>query len=242
MTATDRVIIFDTDGTLIDGRRAVLDAVAHALTVTYEHFELPVPEVDRERIELAIGLPSPAFFRTAFDQSTVPAELRDAFIGEFEVQSVRAEVAALRRGESHLYAGAERTLETLCERGFSLALYSNAAEPYFQTVIDVHRLDRWFSRTLSLEYAVRRRLARNKTGMVRYLARDFGDVIVVGDRVHDVDAGRAIGAVTIGCQFGFGEVDELANANWRIDQLDELCDLPYLQSPATFGGTNEARG
>jgi phosphoglycolate phosphatase len=221
-----RMVIFDTDGTLMDGRHAIVDAVAAGLVATYEHFQLPVPQPDRERIGLAMGLPSPAFFRTAFDPETVPGDLRGPFVAEFEVQSTRAEVEALRRGGSQLYEGAEETLAALSERGYDLALMSNAGEPYFQAVVDVHRLDRFFCRTLSLEYAVRRRLARHKTGLVRYLAQGADAVTVVGDRVHDVEAGRALGASTVGCRYGFGTSEELEQADWVIDELRQLLDLP----------------
>lgn len=237
MTAGNRVIVFDTDGTLMDGRVAVLDAVAEALIATYRHFDLQGVEPDRERIGLAMGLPAPLFFRSAYDPETVPSDLRHPFVAEFEVKSSRAEVAALHRGESHLYDGAEETLATLRQRGFDLALYSNAGEPYFQAVIAVHGLDRWFSRTLSLEYAARRRLARDKTGMVGHLSRDYDQVVVVGDRHHDIEAGQAAGAVTVGCRFGFGEDDELEEADWRIDALTDLLELPCLQ-----GSRRAARG
>jgi phosphoglycolate phosphatase len=237
-----RLIIFDTDGTLMDGRVAVVDAVAAGLVATYEHFQLTVPDPDRERIALAMGLPSSTFFRTAFDPATVPDDLRGPFVAEFEVQSTRAEVAALRQGGSQLYAGAEETLEALRAQDFHLALYSNAGEPYFQAVVEVHRLDRWFQRALSLEYAVRRRLARHKAGMVRYLARDFEQVVVVGDRVHDVDAGRAIGARTVGCRFGFGEPGELDDADWCIDGLRDLLDLPLGRQRSGRSSRRAAEG
>lgn len=232
MSQTDRVIVFDTDGTLMDGRHAIIDAVAEALEVTYRHFELPAVEPDRERIGLAMGLPSSVFFRTAFDPTTVPGDLRNAFVCEFEVQSTRAEVAALRRGGSRLYEGATETLEALRERGFTLALFSNAGDPYFQTVIEVHGLDRWFSRTLSLEYAVRRRLARDKTGMVRHLTDGHEDVVVVGDRVHDIEAGRALGARTVACRYGFGEPAELGQADWQVDSPREILELPVAMAEA----------
>jgi len=232
MTSRDRCIVFDTDGTLMDGRHAIIDAVASALEVTYQHFELPVVSPDRERITLAMGLPAPVFFRTAFDPTTVPGDLRNAFVCEFEVQSTRAEVAALRRGESQLYEGAEETLRALHERGFTLALFSNAAEPYFQTVIEVHGLDRWFARTLSLEYAVRRRLARNKAGMVRHLSAGCRDVVVVGDRVQDIEAGQALGARTVACRYGFGEEAELREADWYVDCPREILDLPVAAAEA----------
>ncbi len=244
MPRQDTVVIFDTDGTLMDGRRAVLDAVCDALTATYEHFQLPAAAPDRERIGLAIGLPTSTFFRTAFDPATVPAELRHAFAAEFEVQALRLEVAALRRGDSHLYPGAEETLATLADRGHRLALVSNASDPYFQAVVEVHGLDRWFARTLSLEYAVRRRLARHKRGMVRYLAQGFGEAVVIGDRVHDVEAGRALGARTVGCRYGFGGEDELREADWTIGSLAELLDLPLtsLERGGAAGSRRAARG
>ena len=226
---SDTMVIFDTDGTLMDGRHAVIDAVIEGLVATYKHFQLRAPAPDRDRIALSMGLPSSTFFRTAFDPATVPTELRNPFVSEFEVQSTRAEVAALRRGDSQLYVGAEETLSALRERGFHLALFSNASEPYFQAVVEVHRLDRWFSRTLSLEYAVRRRLARHKTGMVRHLAQGYEDVIVVGDRIHDIEAGQALGARTVGCRYGFGENKELQRADWTIGGLPEMLALPLAR-------------
>jgi len=244
MQRRDTLVIFDTDGTLMDGRRAVIDAVCEALTATYDHFQLPPAIPDRERIGLAIGLPTSAFFRTAFDPATVPGELRDPFACEFEVQSTRLEVAALRRGDSHLYDGAEDALATLRDRGHRLALFSNSSDPYFQAVIEVHRLDRWFDRTLSLEYALRRRLARHKRGMVRYLAQGFEEVVVVGDRVHDIEAGRALGARTVGCRYGFGSDDELREADWTIGGIGEILQLPLtsVEVGGAAGSRRVARG
>jgi phosphoglycolate phosphatase len=222
------VIIFDTDGTLVDGRKAIIDAVAAGLTATYKHFQLPVKDPDPDRIALAMGLPAPAFFRAAFDPASVPAPILDPFACEFEVRSTRAEIAALRRGESRLYEGAQDALNALKNDGHRLALVSNAAEQYFRTVVEVHRLEQWFEQAISLEIAVRRRLARTKTGMVRHLAMGHEHVSVVGDRIHDIEAGQSVGARTVGCRFGFGDPRELEGADWIIDSLDELPGLPLL--------------
>ena len=89
----DVTLVFDTDGTLLDGRQAVIDAVAEGLSTTYRHFQLPLVAADHERIALAMGLPAPMFFRTAFAPDTVPAPLHDAFACEFEVRSTRAEIS-----------------------------------------------------------------------------------------------------------------------------------------------------
>jgi phosphoglycolate phosphatase len=230
--AAEVSLVFDTDGTLLDGRQVVIDAVAEGLESTYRHFDLPLPDIDRERIALAIGLPANNFFRVAFAPESVPIPLHDAFACEFEVRSTRAEVAALWRGESQLYDGVEETLAALAERGHAMALFSNATAPYFEAVVAVHRLDRFFSRKLSLENAVRTRIARDKTGIVRHLTDGYRTRVVIGDRIHDIDAGRSAGARTVGCLYGFGRPDELATADWTIDRMSELLELPLVESQA----------
>lgn len=219
-------MLFDMDGTLLDSRAAVVDAIAEGLVETYRHFDLPPPPLNLKRIAAAIGLPTPRFFRAAHDPQSVPLDLRDAFVAEFEVQSTRAEVAALLRGATALYPRTEETLGHLVAQGHLLLLYSNASEPYFEAVVTAHRLRRYFARTLCLEQAVRHRLARDKTGMVRYLTGESTAVVVVGDRADDIEAGRAVRARTIGCLYGFGDAAELALADWRIDALPELLGLP----------------
>jgi phosphoglycolate phosphatase-like HAD superfamily hydrolase len=239
-TAAEVALVFDMDGTLLDGRAAVVDAVQEGLEATYRHFRLPIPACDRQQIAAAIGLPAPEFYRAAFDLQTVPLELRDRFIGEFEVRSTRAEVAALRRGETDLYEGAEETLATLAQRGHSLALISNANALYFEAVIKAHALKRFFQQCLSLESATRWRLARNKAGIVRFLAQDTRRAVVIGDRIHDIEAGRRCGAWTVGCLYGFGQPAELAAADWTISRLPEILTLP-LAVPATGTAANILR-
>jgi phosphoglycolate phosphatase len=224
--AQEVAIVFDMDGTLLDGRQAVVEAVATGLAETYQHFCLQEPTIDRSRIAACIGLPTGSFYRTAYEKGTVPAELRDRFVAEFEVRSTRNEVAALRRGEGTLFGGAESTLQTLAERGHPLLLFSNANHPYFAAVVEAHSLDRFFNQALSLENAVRHRVARNKAGMVSHLVQSFPRSVVVGDRVHDIEAGIAAGARTVGCLFGFGGPEEFRQADWTVSSLPEILELP----------------
>ena len=230
--ASDVTLVFDMDGTLLDGREAVVDAVAEGLTGTYHHFQLPLPDIDRARIATAIGLPTPDFFSSSFDHATVPPDLVDRFVGEFEVRSTRAEVAALQRGATDLYAGAEATLQALVARGHSLALFSNANDPYFEAVVATHGLHRFFHQTISLERAIRERVARNKAGIVHHLTSQAAQVVVIGDRVHDIEAGRSVGARTVGCLYGFGTPDEFVSADWTIQSLPEILNLPLARTPS----------
>ncbi len=219
------------DGTVLDGRSAVVKAVAEGLAATYRHFHLPVPPADHERISRAIGLPTPHFFRACFAPETVPDEIRDRFVGEFEVRSTRAEVAALQRGETVLHEGVEQTLAELADRGHPLALFSNSNALYFAAVVKAHELDRFFAQTISLENAVSRRVARSKTGIVKHLARKYPRAVVIGDRIHDIDAGVSAGARTVGCLFGFGDPTEFQSADWTVNSFPEILDLPLTAPP-----------
>jgi phosphoglycolate phosphatase-like HAD superfamily hydrolase len=230
--ATEVALVFDMDGTILDGRAAVIDAVQEGLAATYRHFRLPIPDPDRERIAAAIGLPNPTFYRAACKPATVPGDLFDRFIGEFEVRSTRAEIAALARGASHLYAGTEEALAALASRGHPMALFSNANELYFAAVVEAHRLDRFFREHLSLELAIRRRVARDKVGMVKYLGRGCHQTVVIGDRVHDIEAGRRSGARTVGCLYGFGEPQEFRDADWTIHHFPQILELPLAAPEA----------
>ncbi|MBC8425582.1 HAD family hydrolase [bacterium] len=222
MIPTD--ILFDMDGTLLDSRAAVVDAVADGLTGAYRRHGLPLAEPDRGLIADCMGLPSAEYFERAYDPATVPPEVRAAFALTYGRLTAEAEIAAIDAGRTALYPGAEETLAALAER-HRLLLFSNAGEVYFRAVIAGHGLERFFAEALCLEEAVTRGVATDKAGMVAALVADPAHAVVVGDRAGDIEAGRAAGARTVGCRYGFGTPEELQAADWIIDDLPDLLSL-----------------
>jgi phosphoglycolate phosphatase len=63
----------------------------------------------------------------------------------------------------------------------------------------------------------------DKSDMVRELIEHEGDAAaaIVGDREHDIIAGKRNGIVTIGVTYGYGSREELAAAG-----ADSICDSP----------------
>jgi phosphoglycolate phosphatase-like HAD superfamily hydrolase len=222
---TPAEILFDMDGTLLDSRAAVVDAVAEGLTGAYRHHGLPSAAPDRQLIADCMGLPSAEYFARTYDTDTVPPELRADFAATYARLTAAAEVAAIEAGRTTLYPGAEETLAVLAER-HSLLLFSNAGRIYFRAVIAGHGLGRFFDDALCLEEAVAQGVATDKAGMVAALATDPSRAVVVGDRASDIEAGRAAGARTVGCRHGFGTPEELQAADWVVDGLPELISLP----------------
>jgi phosphoglycolate phosphatase len=223
---TRRTFLFDMDGTLLDSSAAVVDAVASGLRRAYAAHGLPVVEPDFDLINGCMGLPSLRYFEQAFPPCTVPEEMRAEFALSFGRFTTEEEVAAVARGETRLYDGVAEALAELRARGHRLLLFSNAGEVYFDAIVRGHRLDRFFETTMSLERACAEKVAEDKTGMVLALADDPDLTVVVGDRKGDVDAGRAAGARTVGCLYGFGSPEELEAADWKVDGPGGWLTLP----------------
>ncbi len=133
------------DGTLLDSRAAVVDAVAAGLRRAYGHHGLPVVDADRKLLADCMGLPSRAYFEQAFAPATVPEATRSAFADSYERFTAEEEVAAIARGETRLYDGVEETLAELKARGHRLLLFSNAGRIYFDAVVAGHDLGRFSS-------------------------------------------------------------------------------------------------
>ena len=223
---TPHTFLFDMDGTLLDSSAAVVDAVAAGLRRAYAHHGLPAAAPDHDLINGCMGLPSRLYFERAYPAGSVPEALRAEFALSFGRFTTEEEVAAVARGETRLYDGVAEALAELRRRGHRLLLFSNAGEIYFDAIVRGHGLDRVFATTMSLERACAERVAEDKTGMVLALADDPARTVVVGDRKGDVDAGRAAGARTVGCLYGFGSPDELEAADWKVDGPEGWLTLP----------------
>jgi phosphoglycolate phosphatase len=51
---------------------------------------------------------------------------------------------------------------------------------------------------------------------------------MVGDSSNDILAGKGAGVVTIGCSYGYGDAVEIADADYRVDTISQLLDLPVF--------------
>jgi phosphoglycolate phosphatase len=50
-------------------------------------------------------------------------------------------------------------------------------------------------------------------------------IVIVGDRFHDMDAGKDNGILTIACDYGYGTISELENADFHINDINELKNM-----------------
>ncbi len=223
---TPHTFLFDMDGTLLDSSAAVVDAVAAGLERAYAHHGLAPAPADRSLISRCMGLPADAYFRAAFAPDTVPETLREEFAMTYGRFTADTEEEAVTSGATRLFGAVPGALDALRAQGHRLLLFSNASSRYFRAVVNGHGLERWFERTLCVEEAQERGVAQDKDGMVLAMVEDPSRAVVVGDRIHDIDAGRRAGARTVGCLYGFGAAEEFAQATWMVDSAAEWPSLP----------------
>ncbi len=196
------VYLFDVDGTLVNSREPIL----RALNVALESVGLrPVTDSELWR---HVGPPL---------QMTLQSLLsgRGDDIGHVDalIEAYRSEYQAISVGMAISYPGVPELLEELAGR-VRLGVVTSKPRVYAFPILDA--LD--FAALMEVIEGPDLAEAEPKTVTLgRALARlgvdDLSeDVTMVGDRRHDVEAGRAYHARTIGVTWGFGSREELAQA------------------------------
>jgi phosphoglycolate phosphatase len=213
---TNRILIFDNDGTLVPSHEVANPAIQRAFARYVAEHGIDAPVPSDQRIRDLTGQPGDEFYRRLLpekDQNRA-ADLRSHCLDE-EV----AEVLARAR----FYPGLGGMLEALRARGDRLVLASHGGRRYINAMSE--RLD--YARLFDLIFHHGLDGMTSKTEMARRALAELGPapVVFVGDRAADLEAARAIGARFVGCLYGYGSAEELAGADALLAEPRELAAL-----------------
>lgn len=199
-------VCFDLDGCLVDSRVPIAAAMNHALT------SVGAPRRDELDLHARIGPPLlGALEQMLVESGHDPARGHDAVVAYREVYGELSLVHTVA------IAGMDELLGSLQEAGVVLLVVTGKpaefASPILQAVGMRDRFAGVFAPALDA-------LAEPKAlTLDRALAhagleggRQRRAAVMVGDRHHDVDAGRACGLHTVGVTWGSGRRDELVAA------------------------------
>ncbi len=212
-------VLFDLDGTILDSSRPVLSSWGIALSA------MGLPVLERSDLGQVIGPPTsmsaPGVLRDrGVDDPAAVVEVLERF--ELSMRAIEVEQALA-------YPGIIELIERLHESGRRLAIVTSKPLQAAELVVPALGIGHRF---VHIEAPDRERPEPKEITMGRAvvaLRLDPADTVLIGDRHHDVDAGRAHGISTIGVTWGgFTSRDELetAGAIHVIDHVDEL--LPLL--------------
>lgn len=210
-----KLIIFDLDGTLADSLGDLTDATNFMLR-RFGRAELTANEVQK-----LVGQGTRRLVERAMPDA-LPSEIEEGM--QALVEYNEAHIAAKTR----LYPGVHETLAILGD-GRQLAVISNKNVALCRKLLDVLGVAGYFAEVLGADSLPFRKPSPEP---VLRLIGEFGvsaaETAIIGDSINDIAAGRGAGVVTVGCTYGYGEIDELAEADYRIGRFAEILELPLF--------------
>jgi phosphoglycolate phosphatase len=126
--------------------------------------------------------------------------------------------------ENRVYAGVPAMLTTLGANR-RLVLVTAKRQQIAESILELFELRPYFEGVFGIERSGR---FADKRQLVHYVVETLGldrsETVIVGDRIHDIEAGRHNGLFTIGAAWGYGTAQELAGA-------DQICESPLHVVP-----------
>lgn len=196
-----KAIFFDLDGTLTESGEGITKSVQYALE------KLGKPEEDLDKLRVFIGPPLMKQFMKYADVDET--EARRA------VEYYRERYAVKGIFENRPYDGVENLLRELKGRGYILAVASSKPEYYVTKILDYFNLSSYFEVVVGSEMNGAR---TSKTGVIEEALKRLNmsdrrkEVLMVGDKEHDVLGARAAGLACVAVGYGYGTKEELTAA------------------------------
>lgn len=199
---SQRLAVFDCDGTLVDGQAAVCDAMAAAFAA----HGLPAP--DRHLVRRSVGLSLPQAVRALLPDAE--EELRQgidlAYRGAFR--------AAREAGQlvEPLYAGIRELLDALRDDGWLLGVATGKSDRGLEHCLATHGLSGHF---ITLQTADRHPSKPHPAMLEAALFEAGampGSAVMIGDTAYDMVMAVGAGVRALGVDWGYHTPNELTEA------------------------------
>ncbi|SNB45740.1 HAD-IIIA family hydrolase [Geobacter sp. DSM 9736] len=212
-----KLVIFDLDGTLVDSLPDLTDAVNHFMMMTGRK-ALGMGDVRKLVGQGARYLVEHALHDA--DASEVDHCL-NLFLSYNEKHLVE---------RSRLYPGVLETLGELKDQGATIALVSNKVEHLCRKLLSLLKIDEYFYVILGGDSLPTRKPSPDPiVKVLQDLSIPPSNAVMIGDSINDMVAGKAAGVATVGCRFGYGQPEELKQADFIINDLPALLQLPCFR-------------
>lgn len=215
------LLIYDLDGTLIDSRRDIADALNWTLK------ELSLEELPLERVSSFVGNGVKNLMQRALEESartdTLPSLDRS-------IKLFRKRYGEHLLDQTQLYPSARKVLEFFKDR--KQAVFTNKPEDFSLKILKGLGIEAYFFRVVGGDRAFPKKPAPDAVHEILREAHVLPEeALLVGDSATDVETGRNSGVKTVAVTYGFGSRAEIdwAKPDFVLNDLEELTRCPLLK-------------
>lgn len=210
-----KYILFDLDGTLTDPRVGITKSVQYALEKT------GIKEVALRELERFIGPPLKESFMEfySYDEQTVITAIK-YYREYFQEQGIF---------ENEVYQGIADLLDQLTEQGTINVVATSKPTVFAERIIEYFGLKKYFHSIVGSNLDGTR---SSKAEIISYIIAKLNintmeDMVMIGDRKHDVVGAQRNNIDSIGVSYGYGTIEELRSVNptFIVDSISELSKL-----------------
>ncbi len=207
--------LFDLDGTLVDTRRDIAEAVNHVLRL----HDRPVAELATVISWVGDGVDD--MMKRAFKTD------EGQFVGEL-VDQFRSSYMDHCTDFSHLYEGCAETLTSLQERGAHLSVLTNKPQDLSLEILRRLGILQYFDRVVGPNDAdLRKPNPSNLLSLIRDIGASRERTLMIGDSRNDILVANNAGIASCGCTFGYIGRDALLELKptYLVDSLPQILVL-----------------
>ena len=209
-------VIFDFDGTVADTGEGILKSLQ------YSFIAMGDPAPDLSDLKKFIGPPVYYSYTTFYDISEEKVDLY--------VKKYRERYSEKGIYESKVYDGVRELIISLKENGIKVGIASSKPERLIYAVADYLQITNLFDAIVGVKSDNSKH--STKAGLITQAMNDMGatdknKVLMVGDRMFDIDGAHDAGIKCCGALWGFGDKPEFEehNAEFIVEKPEEILQI-----------------
>lgn len=210
-----KVVLFDLDGTIIDSSLGVTNSVKYALS------KFGIEVKDQSELLSYMGPPLVYSFKTFHGLTEEEAKKAVSYYREtYPVKGIF---------ENTLYPGMDEVLKELKNQGFQIGLATSKPEKFAKIILEKLGIDQYFDKICGASLDGTR---SEKIDVMKYVLQELKisnnkEVLMVGDRMYDINSSNELGIDSVGVLFGFGSLEEFqkAGATYIVEHALEILNI-----------------
>ncbi|MEH6936870.1 HAD family hydrolase [Bacillus sp. JJ664] len=213
-------ILFDLDGTLTDPKEGIIKSIEYALR------KMGLIEMEESELLPFIGPPIQQSFSEVCGMNKNEVARAVHFYREYFTENGMI--------ENKVYSGIPQLLNELKEAGKKLFVATSKPTVFAKEILKFFQLDHYFIEIVGSNLDGTR---INKKEIIEWICQKYlqfsdGEVVMVGDRSHDIIGANLNGIESIGVMYGYGTKEELeqVNASYVVGTVEELRTILRIES------------